>query len=298
MGFSLTSPTPEKCDPTAKNRVWGFFGEQPETSRPNRPQSLQPRRENRPATTKVASGRTYWPSRDPIGERGGVNLYGMVGNQLVNYIDVLGLDALDTAIDTLKSLPGMTDLDREIADHWKKQKGDRGGWQPLIPPKWRRLGKPLHIDVNRLGITCRDIKKFLNGEQACKNPGVLHFRNNIVVGPIKTNHLMILNVSATLDDITFSKAGARWGALVSIKVNPDRFNFHAANRGFAGESAALIGMLFGWGFNLQNFDIVFDGELRLRCTGLCPEECEEPSEPWDGTRHPGMGDLPLDPYRY
>jgi RHS repeat-associated protein len=32
-----------------------------------------------------------WPSRDPIGERGGVNLYGFVGNDGVNNTDVLGL---------------------------------------------------------------------------------------------------------------------------------------------------------------------------------------------------------------
>jgi len=32
-----------------------------------------------------------WPSRDPIGERGGMNLYGMVGNNTVNWIDYLGL---------------------------------------------------------------------------------------------------------------------------------------------------------------------------------------------------------------
>ena len=31
-----------------------------------------------------------WPSRDPIGERGGVNLYGFVGNDGVNQIDYLG----------------------------------------------------------------------------------------------------------------------------------------------------------------------------------------------------------------
>jgi RHS repeat-associated protein len=36
-----------------------------------------------------ANGR--WPSRDPIGERGGVNLYGMVGNDAVNFVDVLGM---------------------------------------------------------------------------------------------------------------------------------------------------------------------------------------------------------------
>ncbi|MEJ6645331.1 MAG: RHS repeat-associated core domain-containing protein [Akkermansiaceae bacterium] len=31
-----------------------------------------------------------WPSRDPIGEKGGVNLYGMVGNNAVNRSDLLG----------------------------------------------------------------------------------------------------------------------------------------------------------------------------------------------------------------
>ena len=33
-----------------------------------------------------------WPSRDPIGERGGVNLYGFVGNDTLNQCDFLGLD--------------------------------------------------------------------------------------------------------------------------------------------------------------------------------------------------------------
>ena len=31
-----------------------------------------------------------WPSRDPIEESGGINLYGFVGNDGVGYIDVLG----------------------------------------------------------------------------------------------------------------------------------------------------------------------------------------------------------------
>ena len=33
-----------------------------------------------------------WPSRDPIAEDGGINLYGFVRNDGVNYLDVLGLD--------------------------------------------------------------------------------------------------------------------------------------------------------------------------------------------------------------
>ena len=31
-----------------------------------------------------------WPSRDPIGERGGLNLYGFVGNEPINSFDLLG----------------------------------------------------------------------------------------------------------------------------------------------------------------------------------------------------------------
>ena len=37
------------------------------------------------------SGRSGWLSRDPIGEEGGVNLYGIVINSLVNLIDAFGL---------------------------------------------------------------------------------------------------------------------------------------------------------------------------------------------------------------
>ena len=36
-----------------------------------------------------------WPSRDPIGERGGKNLYGFVGNGCVNDFDIFGLVAVD-----------------------------------------------------------------------------------------------------------------------------------------------------------------------------------------------------------
>jgi len=104
MGFSLTSSAPEKGDPTAKNRVWGFFGDAQEMHRANRAQPKQPRQGDRPSLTKTVSGRTYWPSRDPIGERGGMNLYDMVGNNSVNTWDHLGLqeesdDDLDRILD-------------------------------------------------------------------------------------------------------------------------------------------------------------------------------------------------------
>lgn len=36
-----------------------------------------------------------WASRDPIEERGGVNLYGFVGNDGIGFVDVLGLQSGD-----------------------------------------------------------------------------------------------------------------------------------------------------------------------------------------------------------
>lgn len=43
-----------------------------------------------------------WPSRDPIGEAGGLNLYAIVGNDAMNRIDVLGLHC-DNCSDLLKN---------------------------------------------------------------------------------------------------------------------------------------------------------------------------------------------------
>jgi hypothetical protein len=56
----------------------------------NRRQPAQPRREIRPTPTKSASGIPYWPARDPIEEEGGLNLYSFVGNDGVDWWDILG----------------------------------------------------------------------------------------------------------------------------------------------------------------------------------------------------------------
>ena len=58
----------------------------------SRRQSLQPRRKIRPTPIKTASRIPYWPSRDPIEEEGGANLYGFVGNNGLDREDILGLD--------------------------------------------------------------------------------------------------------------------------------------------------------------------------------------------------------------
>jgi len=94
---------PAKPEPGSKNRVGNFFGQEAKSSRENRLSGQQPRRENGHGYDETASGMFFygfryydpvtgrWPSRDPIGERGGLNLYGMVGNDPANWTDILGL---------------------------------------------------------------------------------------------------------------------------------------------------------------------------------------------------------------
>jgi hypothetical protein len=53
-----------------------------------------------------------WPSRDPIGERGGVNLYAFVGNDGINSIDLFGLSQKRNCRSLSKNLSINLDTDR------------------------------------------------------------------------------------------------------------------------------------------------------------------------------------------
>ena len=91
MAYFLTAPATGYPETSLKNRVWRF----PAISVRSHPAlgspTLQPHRKIRPTATKPASGIPCWPSRDPAGERGGVNLYGFVGNDGVCKWDYIGL---------------------------------------------------------------------------------------------------------------------------------------------------------------------------------------------------------------
>jgi len=63
--------------------------------RPPQAASRLQRRNPPPNYPYDASPVSLWPSRDPIGELGGINLYGMAQNSLVNFFDVLGLHCRD-----------------------------------------------------------------------------------------------------------------------------------------------------------------------------------------------------------
>ena len=66
-----------------------------------------------------------WLSRDPIEENGGLNLYGMLDNNAVDYIDLLGLDEFSICPSGLGTNPwNPNDLDPLLNAGFSREKGD------------------------------------------------------------------------------------------------------------------------------------------------------------------------------
>jgi RHS repeat-associated protein len=84
-----------------------------------------------------------WPSRDPIEEEGGINLYSFVGNDPLNFYDYLGFYTLGDAVDSLEE-QGVERLGRnsrgrrvysgtQTFDEWLSLELDDTGWLSDIP---------------------------------------------------------------------------------------------------------------------------------------------------------------------
>ena len=76
-----------------------------------------------------------WLNRDPIGEQGGVNLYGMVGNDPVNWFDPFGLSKCSDLALEIVTQAG------KLAKEWAKYDpvADGKGGFP-IPGRYREVG--------------------------------------------------------------------------------------------------------------------------------------------------------------
>lgn len=78
------------------------------------------------------AGLGRWLNRDPIEERGGVNLYGFVGNDGVNKWDLLGLDWIDNKWDAVK--------------YWRSKKGGDVPASPGLLQKIKRAADKAFLD--------------------------------------------------------------------------------------------------------------------------------------------------------
>lgn len=77
--------------PRRKTASGDFFRHPDKRTYALSPQALKTCWEQIATITATASGLPVWPSRDPIGENGGVNIYGFVGNNSIQYIDNFGM---------------------------------------------------------------------------------------------------------------------------------------------------------------------------------------------------------------
>ena len=61
-----------------------------------------------------------WPSRDPIEEEGGYNLYGFVGNEVINRVDLLGLKDVGLRVDHIPGIMRANEwgVGASLMDHW------------------------------------------------------------------------------------------------------------------------------------------------------------------------------------
>ena len=125
MGFystTLVSPEPhqENSECSSKTASRDFFRSNRNHVYKIERNPLELQQEKLQTTYKTASGRSSWLGRDPIEEKGGVNLYAFVRNNGINLIDILGAAPLEKA-NYNPQFPTRGSLDQD-ADFEKKHK--------------------------------------------------------------------------------------------------------------------------------------------------------------------------------
>ncbi|MBK8478406.1 MAG: hypothetical protein IPL39_19605 [Opitutaceae bacterium] len=102
---------------------------------------------------------SLWLSRDPIGERGGVNLYGMVGNDPISYFDSIGLypgvEGHGIPIDPKDSVEMIRDLQRQADQSLADGEGDESD------PNGMRFDKIMQLFTNPKGFNTNSGNRFV-----------------------------------------------------------------------------------------------------------------------------------------
>lgn len=104
---------------------------------------------------KPSTGR--WPSRDPIGERGGRNLYGFVNNAPTGYIDFLGLDPRSSSI----GANGLADSAATGRTNCLGYAASGGGsseyYEPTHPARGANKDRSIKEDMEAEGWSCEEM---------------------------------------------------------------------------------------------------------------------------------------------
>jgi proteasome lid subunit RPN8/RPN11 len=142
MGFYSTTLEPKTASgktPSCASKTASreFFSYPIKTDYKKSHNPIKTSQKNRLVTVKTASGIPYWPSRDPIEEAGGFNLYGFVKNKPSWYWDKLGLLAHSPLVTQFDTILEATHAGGEyaIAKSLKAYKKLQAKYKKLSPEK-------------------------------------------------------------------------------------------------------------------------------------------------------------------
>ena len=216
-----------------KNALWGKNLEASGRKLSEDPPALDLAVENDGYGYETAMGRACWPSPDPIGERGGMNLYGMVGNDPINKHEILGLFSLGDALDSLernavpKDIPATPGVyvsggtvgvylpgtpaqysDQKIFDEWYRLEKTRGAWWSGLPKCPRCISVVSGSAKNPEPNKWKDPKRASNAEENL-HPGTFWSLRSKPDGAGHSNQCTYDKDGALLEDIP-SAGSADW----------------------------------------------------------------------------------------
>ncbi len=223
-----------------------------------------------------ATGR--WPSRDPIGERGGLNLYGFVGNDGVNSVDALGLTTWTTDFGILENDASVLSVLNHAINTWENINplGAFGTGQ----------GSDYFTDIKYLGIGPTVTSGEADGNLKDQHPDLFqkvcamkeggtvsvdHDVNNWFSNerPWTIGHIN-LHVTGMLTKVC-PKGREMWKFEGSATAHPDKFDFNQMKRaGVTGKKDIGIAILDFFQKNSSRwFYIKPQGEAQFKDLGSC-----------------------------
>jgi RHS repeat-associated protein len=194
-----------------------------------------------------------WVSRDPIGEQGGINLYGMVGNDGVGRVDVLGL----------------TDVDLEVLAHSHK-------WAAFVmvamfPLKGLFEAPALTIESSRwkvgksAGSASAHTLLSKVAAQLCSCPSSVDVDETITIDTVHVWSIGQTNIKVKGDLDIVSKKGdlLSWRFVGEVEPLGDRFDFLPIPNGrpLDAEVVTFGGLLVTFAGALVPFDILATGPV-------------------------------------
>jgi len=196
-----------------------------------------------------------WINRDPIGEQGGLNLYGFVANDPMSNVDYFGL----------------TDVDDKVIAHALDtiNPGSSGGL-PFM--NFFRTGPPLTVESSRVDFRSTGIRSRIV-EIAKTNKSIICSCKSFSVDQqesgVSTSHLLSLGrINIIVEGEFLPSANGGYEFVGTLEPLTEQFDFNwDTSRGAAAQVATSAGSVAQTLLGVLSFDINFTGPVKYKQKG-------------------------------